>query len=125
MAGQTPAGTLRELIAAFNAGDVEGALALYHQDATFVAEPGKLAAGVVAIRGAMEGFVATRPQLEVVIRQTVEGGDVALVCTKWSLTNTGTDGTLAQRNGHGAVILRRLPNGKWVVAVENPWVDGA
>jgi uncharacterized protein (TIGR02246 family) len=123
VAAKTPAETMRQLIAAFNAGDLEAALALYHHDAVFVAEPGKPAAGLEAIRAEMSAFLATRPTLTIEGHDTVEAGDVALHCTRWSLSNTGPDGSVVKRTGRGAVVLRRQPDGTWLVAVENPWAD--
>lgn len=123
MAAKTPTDTMRQLIAAFNAGDVDGALSLYHPDATFVPEPGKSATGLHAIRGALDGFLASKPTLTIEAHDTVEAGDVALYCTRWSLSSTGPDGSVVRRTGRGAVVLRRQRDGIWVVAVENPWTD--
>lgn len=123
MVAKTPTDTMQRLIAAINAGDVEGALSLYHPDATFVSEPGKSATGREAIRGALGDFLATRPTLAIESHDTVEAGDVALHCTRWSLRDTGPDGSPVRRTGRGAVVLRRQPSGVWLIAVENPWAD--
>jgi uncharacterized protein (TIGR02246 family) len=123
MAGKTPEDTMRQLIAAFNAGDIEGALSLYDRDATFVFEPGKSASGLPAIRGALDGFLASKPALTIESHETVEAGNVALFCTSWSLRSAGPDGSVATRTGKGAVVLRRQVDGTWVVAVEHPWTD--
>ena len=123
MPATTPTETMRQLIAAFNAGDVDAALALYHRDATIVFEPGRPASGLAAIRAALDGFLASKPTLTIEGQETVEAGDVALCCTRWSLTSAGLDGSVARRTGRGAVVLRRQPDGTWLVAVENPWTE--
>src|SRR5688572_22057645 len=99
MAGKTPQETMRQLIAAFNAGDVDQALALYHPDATFVADPGTQAAGKPAIRAALSAFLASRPTLTIDRQETIEAGDVALHCTQWLLCLSGSGGEVARKRG--------------------------
>ena len=57
-----PAGIVRQLITAINGGDVEGALALYEQDAVLVVQPGQVARGAAQLREALRGFVALKSQ---------------------------------------------------------------
>lgn len=38
-------------------------------------------------------------------------GDLALVHTRWSLEATAPDGA----------ALRRQPDGRWLIAIDNPW----
>jgi uncharacterized protein (TIGR02246 family) len=121
MAGKTPQETMRRLIAAFNAGDVDQALTLYHPDATFVSDPGTHAAGKPAIRAALDAFLASRPTLTIDRQETIEAGDVALHCTQWLLVLSGSGGEVTRKRGKGAVVLRRQPDGSWLIAVENPW----
>lgn len=123
MGSKTPEDTMRKLIAAFNAGDLDGALCLYDSDAVFIADPGKPAKGVTAIRSAMEGFLKRKPSLVIESQETIESGDVALQCTEWSLSFTGKDGSPVRQSGRGAVVLRRSKNGHWLVAIENPWAE--
>jgi uncharacterized protein (TIGR02246 family) len=52
LAAKNPNETMGQLIAAINGGEPERALTLYEQDAVFVTEPGKFAAGKNAIRDA-------------------------------------------------------------------------
>lgn len=123
MPGTTPEDTMRQLITAFNAGDVDGALSLYHPDATFVSEPGSPASGTSAIRAALTGFLASKPALTIESHETIEAGDVALYRTRWSVSLTRPDGSIVRKTGKGAVVLRRQPDGTWVIAVEHPWTD--
>lgn len=55
--------------------------------------------------------------------EAIAAGDVALYCTRWSLSGTGPEGTAIAISGRGAVVLRRAPDGKWLTAIENPWAD--
>jgi len=121
MAGKTPEETMHQLIAAFNAGDVDKALSLYHPDGVFVTEPGKLAAGIAEVRAAFDEFVATKPALTIEAHETVQAGDIALYCTRWSLSATGPGGSPVSQTGTGVVVLRQRTDGIWLVAIENPW----
>lgn len=123
MPKQHPDETMNQLFDAINAGDVERALTLYHPDGTFIPEPGKWATGIDAIRDAWSGLVASKTKVVIERHETVEAGDVALYSTRWSLSSTGPDGAAIRTNGKGAVVLRREPDGKWLIAIENPWTD--
>lgn len=124
MPGPRPEETLRQLVDALNARDAESAMAQYHPDAAFVPEPGKPETGLVAIRAALDAFLATQPRLAVEIAQVIEAGDVALCCTRWTLTDADADEGEPIGAGVGAVVLRRQPDGVWKIAIENPWADG-
>jgi uncharacterized protein (TIGR02246 family) len=123
MLAQTPQEVMRQLIAAFNAGDVDAALALYHPEATVVFERGRPATGLAAIREVMEKFLGSQPRLAIEAHATIESDDVALHCTRWSLTRIGANDVPEHSTGRGAVVLRRRDDGSWAVAIENPWVE--
>jgi uncharacterized protein (TIGR02246 family) len=120
----TPEGVIRGFAERLNDGDVEGALALYEPEATFVAEPGTTATGEDQIRAALEGFAALRPRLSGEIQGVRRGGDVALVLNRWSLEGEGPEGPVAM-SGTSADVLRRQPDGSWRVLIDDPWGGGA
>lgn len=96
MSGQNPLETVDQLVEAINRGDLEAAVALYEPHATMVVEPGKVAKGKEEIRTALEGFISLKPALKGEAHQIVEGGNLALFCSRWSLIGTGTDGNLSK-----------------------------
>jgi uncharacterized protein (TIGR02246 family) len=122
MAGQTPDETMDQLVTAVNARDLEGALALYHPEGTFVPERGRLAIGIEAIRAAWTELFKSKPTLTI-RHETVESDGLALYSTKWTLSVTGPDGSPVNMAGKGGVVLRRQPDGQWLIAIENPWTD--
>ncbi len=121
MPARTPDEVVVQIIEALNAADVEGALALYEPGATFVPEPGKAVTGPEAIRAVLNGFLALKPRLTVRVHQAVESGDLALVCSRWTLTGSGPDGSPVEMAGQGADIVRRQANGTWRFVVDNPF----
>ncbi|MDP8922353.1 MAG: SgcJ/EcaC family oxidoreductase [Chloroflexota bacterium] len=121
MPARTPDEVVVQIIEALNAADVEAALALYEPNATFVPEPGKAVTGGEAIREVLNGFLALKPRLTVNVTQSVESGDLALVCSRWTLTGTDPGGSPVELAGLGADIVRRQENGLWRFVVDNPF----
>jgi len=120
----TPAEVLERfavLLAEGNAGD---ALSLYEPDAAFVVEPGTVVTGHEAIGAALEGFAALRPSLRGQIEQVVYAGDVALVANRWVLDGTTPDGDPVRLAGRSADVLRRVSDGDWRIAIDDPWGGG-
>ena len=109
------------IIEALNAGDVEAALAFYEPGATFVPELGKAATGTSAIREVLNGFLALKPRLTIEVPQVIESGDLALLCSRWTLKGTGPDGNPVDMAGQGAEVVRRQADGTWRFVIDNPF----
>lgn len=121
MKRSNPVDAVQELTEAINKGDTDAALSCYEPDAVLIAQPGKVAQGKDAIRAALEGFVALKPSLKGYTNQVVEAGDIALYCSRWTLVGTAPDGSRVEMSGISSDVLRRQANGRWLVAVDNPW----
>ena len=116
-----PLDTVTSLMTAINDGDIEVAVSLYEPDAVLVAQPGQIARGRAAIRAALAGFISLKPTLRGHSQQIVEAGDIVLFCGRWKLTGTSPDGKKVEMGGVSSDVLRRQPNGRWLIAVDNPW----
>ena len=121
---KSPAETVSNLMAAINKGDMDAAMGLYELDAVIVAQPGNIARGRDTVRTALAGFIALKPALKSEAHQVVEAGNLALFCSKWSLVGTAPDGKRVEMSGMSADVLRRQPDGRWLVAIDNPWGTG-
>ena len=121
MPAHTPADADLQIIEALDAGDVEAALAFYEPGATFVPEPGKAATGLDAIREVLNGFLALKPRLTIEVPQVSESGDLALLCSRWTLKGSAPDGSPVELAGHGAEVVRRQADGTWRFVVDNPF----
>ncbi len=121
MPARTPEDADLLVIEALNAGDVEAALAFYEPDATFVPEPGAAATGLEAIRAVLNGFLALKPRMTIAVSQVTEAGDLALLCSRWTLTGTGPDGSPVELAGQGAEVVRRQADGTWKFVIDNPF----
>ena len=105
----------------FNAGDIEGILALYEPEATFVDEPGKVVQGTDALRESLNGFLSMKPNLKLVKHKTLISGDIATNYAQWALTGTGPDGEPVSMEGVAVDVVRRQPDGTWKFVIDNPW----
>lgn len=110
-----------QLAKAINERDIEAAVASYEPGARFVARPGQVVTGSKAIREALGAFIAMKPTLVMEKQEVIESGNVALFLSKWSLKGTGPDGKPVQMSGTSTDLLRRQPNGRWLIALDNPW----
>src|SRR5690242_2332190 len=103
-----------------NAGDLEGAVALYESDARFVAAPDNVVEGSDGIREVMRSMLAGKPRLSIEVAQVVQTGDLALLCSVWSSTVTGADGKVTTDSGNGREVVRRQADGTWRFVIDFP-----
>jgi len=116
-----PIDTVNQLSDAINRGDLEAALALYEPDAVLVAQPGQLARGSTELRAALGGFIGLKPELRSETQSVIEADDVALYSGRWTLRGTDPSGRATTMGGVSSDVLRRQRDGRWLIAVDNPW----
>lgn len=121
MSAHSPKDLLSQVEAAFNDGDADALLALYEPDATFVAQPGQTVTGIEEISVALSGFFAIKPVFDLDVRSIVESQDLALVHSNWTIHGTAPDGSPLAMSGSASDVLRRQPDGTWLLAIDNPW----
>jgi ketosteroid isomerase-like protein len=107
------------LTAAYNAGDLESMLALYDPNAVFVIKPGRVTNGPAELRVALQRLIELRGNLTIHPHTFVRSDDVALVLGDYTLSGHRRDGTPFELESHFADVLRRQPNGRWLMAVDN------
>jgi uncharacterized protein (TIGR02246 family) len=117
----TPIDAVNQLAQAINRGDIEAALALYEPNAVLVAQPGRLARGSTELRLALGRFIELKPTLRSEIQNVVEVDDIALYIGRWTLRGTDPSGQIVAMGGESSDILRRQRDGRWLIAVDNPW----
>ena len=100
-----------------NAGNLDGLVALYEPDATFVPQEGEVVHGTAAIRAALAGFVAMKPTLKMKITRVIPvGKDLAMIYNDWTMTAGGQTGT-----GKAIELMRRQADGTWRFALDAPF----
>lgn len=110
-----------EFLRLFRAGDLEGIVALYEDEAVIVNPDGSSASGKPAIREAMKGFLAVGGQMDLKTRYVARNGDLALLSNVWNLRATGPDGKPLAMTGQTTEVVRRQPDGRWLYVIDHPW----
>lgn len=121
MTSPNPHQTIKNLIEAINRSDLDTALSYYEPEAILIAQPGTICLGKDAIRTALEGFIALKPELKGQAHKIIDVGNLALYCSRWTLIGTSYDGKRVEMSGMSSDVLRRQPDGRWLVAIDNPW----
>ena len=100
-----------------NAGNLDGLVALYEPDATFVPQEGEALHGSAAIGAALAGFVAMKPKLKMGITRVIPvGKDLAMIYNDWTMTTGGQTGA-----GKAIELMRRQADGTWRFALDAPF----
>jgi uncharacterized protein (TIGR02246 family) len=116
----TPEALLRTFSERLNAHDLDGLVGLYEPTATFEPQPGTVVTGRDAIERSLAELLALRPTITAEIAQVLTADDLALVVNVWQLVGTAPDGTPVHQSGRSADVVRRQPDGRWLVAIDKP-----
>ena len=116
----TPEALMTTFAHHLNAGDLDGLVDLYDVAAVFEPSPGVVVHGRSQIRDALEQLLALRPVLTSHVEEVLAAEDTALVVNAWSLVGTAPDGTEVTQSGRSADVLRRQPDGRWLVVIDKP-----
>ena len=108
---------------AYNAGDLEALVSLYDPRAVFVIKPGRVTESPAELHSAMQHLVALHGRLTVNPRTFIRSDDLVLVLGTFTLSGRRGDGTPFERTSRFADVLRRQPDGRWLIAVDNPYGD--
>jgi uncharacterized protein (TIGR02246 family) len=107
------------LAAAYNAGDLDGLLALYAPDAVFVISPGRVTDGPAELRARLQRLIELGGRLEIEPQAFVRSADVVLVVGRYSHSGRRPDGMPFEVGGRFADVLRQQSDGRWLVAVDD------
>ena len=114
------------LARAFNAQNVEAAVAMYHPDASIVRVDqvhggATTARGADAIRETMAKYVGMKPHMDVVTHHTTIAGDFAMTRSQWLIKGVDSDGNPTEVHHHGMEVHRKLADGTWVFFIDHPF----
>jgi uncharacterized protein (TIGR02246 family) len=108
---------------AFNAGDIDGLMALYEPDAAVIPQPGSVVHGTEQVRAGLQDFLALQGRISLDTKLVVTVGDLAFLSNTWSLTGTGPDGKPLTMGATTAEVVRRQADGTWRYVIDNVWGD--
>jgi uncharacterized protein (TIGR02246 family) len=123
MPATTPEEIHRLFEDAFNAGDIDGLMALYEPDAAVIPQPGSVVHGTEQVRAGLQAFLALQGRITLDTKLVVTVGDLAFLSNTWSLTGTGPDGKPLTMGATTAEVVRRQADGTWRYVIDNVWGD--
>ncbi len=65
-------------------------------------------------------MAAANPKFEFGQNEVIVTGDIAVHSMPWSMTGTAPDGTKVEQGGLSIAVLRRQPDGNWLMVIDNP-----
>jgi uncharacterized protein (TIGR02246 family) len=103
------------------AGDVDGLIALYEPQAVFEPQLGTVLRGTAQIRPALAELAALRPTIGYTAdTDCVIVDGIAIVANSWTLSAQLPDGSTHRDGGLSADVLRRQPDGSWLILIDQP-----
>lgn len=102
----------------FNAGDLDGMLALAEPTSGFVPQPGALLTGD-DYRSALAGFLSLGLPINLTLKHSLVVDDIALLIYDWTISGT-SDGNPINLAGTTADVARRGSDG-WRFVLDNPF----
>ena len=115
--------TILTMTTAFQVGDIPAILRAYEPGAVVIGEPGKPLTGEAALRAMFAGFIAVKPKFTYAGHDVVIADDLALHLAPWQMDGVAPDGTAVKQNGLSVAVLRRQPDGRWLMVIDQPYGD--
>lgn len=110
-----------EMTAAFHKKDINGVMASYEPQAVIVFEPEKPVSNPTEVREGFSRFFAVSPIFEYSGHEVFINGNLAMHFAPWVMTGKAPDGTEITQSGLSVAVLRKQPNGKWLMVFDNPF----
>ena len=115
--------TIDDMTKAFHQGDIDGIMRTYEPGAVVVGEPGLHVSGTPALRAMFAGFIAAKARFTFQGNEVIQAGDIALHLTPWQMAGVGPDGTPIAASGLSVAVLRRQPDDRWLMVIDDPFGD--
>ena len=115
--------TIEAMTGSFNRGDVDGVMRTYEPGAVVLGQPGAPVQGDAPLRAMFAEFIAAKARFTFDAHEVIAAGDVALHLTPWKMTGVGPDGSPITASGLSLAVLRRQPDGRWLMVIDNPYGD--
>jgi uncharacterized protein (TIGR02246 family) len=115
--------TIDDMTSAFHKGDLDGIMRTYESGAVVVGQPGAPVTGSPALRDMFAGFIAAKARFTFQGHEVTQADDIAVHVTPWRMAGVAPDGTALTASGLSVAVLRRQPDGRWLMVIDNPFGD--
>jgi ketosteroid isomerase-like protein len=116
-----PNDVLPEIVKLVYAGAMDEAMDLYAEDCIMIEKPDVVLRGKNQIRNSLQTMVSSGNVLSVQMQDAVIAGDIAYSISRWKITKNG----VTTATGQATDLLRKTPDGKWLMLLDNPFGAGA
>ncbi|EBA06700.1 YybH family protein [Sagittula stellata] len=103
----------------FNAGDLDGLIALYAEDVTYINPDGAEWIGKAATKADYAELLALKPRIEIGDRIHVVHQDIGLSTNHWTLELTDPEGKVQTLTGGGIEVLRDFGDAGWQFIIDD------
>lgn len=100
------------------AGDIDAVLNLYEPEASYTNQAGQVRVGHAGLREELGPLATAKTDFTFKVKKVVQSGDVALIHNAWKTTRP------QEREGYALEVLRRQPDGRWLLAIGDPFTIG-
>ncbi|MEO3416976.1 DUF4440 domain-containing protein [Roseovarius sp. CAU 1744] len=112
---------IETMTASFAQADIDKVMSTYEPNAVIMFEPGVGLSDEEAIRQGFTEFASLNPSFTYGEHQVVVAGDVGLHISPWKMNGTTPDGNPMELGGLSVAVLRKQPDGKWLMVIDNPY----
>jgi ketosteroid isomerase-like protein len=114
-----PEGVIPSLLERFNSGEIDAMMALYAQEAVFIASDGRTITDRTEIAAQFQRDMNLGLPLKANVRHVFVGDDTAQIVVDWSIDGKGPDGKDVHLAGSASDIVRRGADGRWRYIIDN------
>lgn len=111
---------INNMTSAFHQKDIEGVMASYEPHAVVVFEPEAPVSDQQMLREMFMGAFTINPKFVYSGHEVFVTGDIATHFSPWTMTGTAPDGMEIKQTGLSVAVLRKQPNGRWLMVFDNP-----
>ena len=110
-----------QMTTSFHNKDIEGVMSSYETNPMIIFEPGKPALDREAIVEGFKGFFDLNPKFEYSGHEVFVNDDLAVHFAPWTMNGKTPDGAKIRQSGLSVAVLRKQPDGKWLMVFDNPF----
>ena len=114
---------VEKMTSAFHRGQLDELLETYRPGAVVAFEAGTASTGRQALAAGFRGFMELGPRFTYSGHDVLVADDLALHIAPWSMTASAPDGSKIEERGLSVSVLVKSPQGRWKLAVDNPYGD--
>ena len=112
--------SIKKMTEAFQNNDINGVMASYEPNATVVFEPQSPITDANVLREMFTEMAMINPVFTYSGHEVFVMDNLATHIAPWKMTATAPDGTTIQQSGLSVAVLRKQPDGKWLMVLDNP-----